>query len=739
MHYRTGLTLLLCLGLTQHAAAQSCPSQTVSQDRPRIGLALGGGGARGTAHIGVLKALEELQVPIDYIAGTSMGALIGAMYASGMNAEELEEGLGSMNWDLMFRDRSPRDFKTFRRKRDDDLDYIDPSLGYRDGRFILPEGALVGQNAELFFQRMTLEKTWNDSFDNLPIPFRAVAADIVTGDEVVLDSGSLARAMRASMSIPGLFAPVELNDRLLVDGGLANNLPVQVLHDMGADIVIAVDVSSPMLERDAINDVLDMIEQMSNLMVYNSTISQIRLMTDQDLLITPPLADEVTSGDFDKSIDAMRIGYQATLAQSERLGDLSLTSIAFDTHRQRVVTCLAGRPIINFIQISNQSAHSDDIILKYLDVWPGEPLEFADLEQSISEIYGLGGIREARYEIVRKDADQGLVLIIEPDRRLPNRLEYGLSFFSDGLDNAINVRAGLLRSGVDQSGSEWRIAAQLGEQPELFAEYFRPLDPVSQWFVNPNLDARRRTFREFRNNQPVAEFLVDTFSLDLVIGRYFGNHSELALGLSRGLGDVELVIGENQPELSFSTGSLFARYRHDTLDDVYFPTQGTSAMASYRIARDALGSDDDFEQFTLNYFTTTTLDKRHVLQLGLNYETTLNDNAPIYGLYRAGGFTRLSGLDFNAVAGQHYAQLLTGYRYQLGQSGLLPAFVGGTVELGNTFDDRSDINFRDSLFNASIYFGYRSPIGPVYAGFGFAEGGEESFFIRLGDFLVNDQ
>ncbi len=739
MHYRIGLTLLLSLGLMQIAAAQSCLHTAAENSRPSIGLALGGGGARGTAHVGVLKALEEMQIPIDYIAGTSMGALIGAMYASGMNADELESDLGNMDWDLMFRDQTPRDFQTFRRKRDDDLDYIDPSLGYRDGQFILPEGALVGQNAELFFQRMTLEKTWNDSFDDLPIPFRAVAADIVSGEEVVLDSGSLARAMRASMSIPGLFAPVELNDRLLVDGGLANNLPVQVLRDMGADIVIAVDVSSPMLERDAINDVLDMIEQMSNLMVYNSTVSQIRLLSEQDLLITPPLADEVSSVDFKKTLDAMRIGYDATLAQSDRLSTLTLSTDQFAAHRHQIETCLTGRPIVNFIQISNQSPHSDDIILKYLDLWPGEPLEFAALDRSISEIYGLGGIREARYKIVRKEGDQGLVLTIEPDRRLPNRLEYGLSFFSDGLNNAINVRAGLLRSGVDQSGSEWRLAAQLGEQPELFAEYFRPLTPVSPWFANPRLDARRRTFREFERNSAVAEFLVDTVSLDLIIGRYFGNHTEVALGLSRGLGDVELVIGENQPELSFNTGSLFARYTHDTLDDVYFPTSGTSARASYLTARGSLGSDDDFEQFTLNYFTTTTLNKRHALQLGLNYETTLNDNAPIYGLFRAGGFTRLSGLEFNEVTGQHYAQLLGGYRFQLGQSGLLPAYVGGTLELGNTFADRSDINFTDSLFNASVYFGYRSPIGPVYAGLGYSEGGEQSFFIRLGDFLINDQ
>ncbi len=706
--------------------------------RPKIGLALGGGGARGSAHIGVLKALEEMQIPVDYVSGTSMGALIGAMYASGMDAKQMEKRLGEIDWDEMLSDDTERQKLTFRRKRDDDQDFITASLGYRDKAFILPEGALVGQKAELYFSRMTLENSWNDDFDHLPIPFRAVAADIVTGEEVVLKSGSLARAMRASMSIPGLFSPVELNDRLLVDGGIANNLPVKVLRDMGADIVIAVDVSSPRLQRDQINDVVDMIEQLSNLMVFNSTEDQRRSLRPTDFLITPALGTEVTAGDFDKSLDAMAIGYAAMQERADELARLKQKPEVWSDYRKRVDDCAEGRPVINFIRIVNDSGHDDDLILEYLNLWPGEPINFDEVEDSISRIYGLGGIRNARYEIIEANGDRGMVLTIEPDRRLPNEIEYGLTFFSDGLDNAINVRAGLLRRGFDQSGSEYRVTLQLGEEPELFAEYFRPLSPVSPWFINPRFKARQDSVKQFENGNAISELLVSRGEVELIGGRYLGNSNELSLGLVGGGGEAEVEIGPPVPVLKFNTGSLFLRCRHDSLDDLYFPHTGTLASVQYEVFRDGLGSDDDFEQFSVDYFTTRTVQDKHALQLGLTYRTTLDEDAPVYGIYRAGGFTQLSGLDFNEVSGQHYARLLGGYRYQLGESGFLPAYIGGTIEVGNTFDDRDEINFSNSLINGSLYFGYNSPIGPLYTGFGISEGSDYSFFVRLGDFLVDD-
>ena len=213
--------------------------------RPKIGLVLGGGGARGAAHIGVIKKLEEFNIPVDYVAGTSMGSLVGAFYATGMNADELDRTANSLEWDDLFNDNVQRADRPFRRKRDDDLSLIGPKFGVGRNSFLLRRGAISGQKISFLFESLVHDRVQVDDFDDLPVPFRAVAADIAIGRVVVLDSGNLALAMRSSMSVPGVFDPVELNGHLLVDGGIVNNVPVDVVRAMGADRLIVVDVSSP--------------------------------------------------------------------------------------------------------------------------------------------------------------------------------------------------------------------------------------------------------------------------------------------------------------------------------------------------------------------------------------------------------------------------------------------------------------------------------------------------------------
>ena len=215
--------------------------------RPKIGLALSGGGARGAAHVGVLRVLEELRIPVDYIAGTSMGAIVGGLYASGMGPDEIEQALKEMDWDAVLRDSQPRPERSFRRKLDDRLYLSKLKTGVKDGKIGIPTAVIQGQQFNLVLNRLTVAVAEIDDFDELPIPFRAVATEIATGEEVVLGSGNLATAIRASISVPGVFAGVLIDDRLLVDGGISNNLPVSVVREMGADIVIAVDISTPLM------------------------------------------------------------------------------------------------------------------------------------------------------------------------------------------------------------------------------------------------------------------------------------------------------------------------------------------------------------------------------------------------------------------------------------------------------------------------------------------------------------
>src|SRR6476659_1019133 len=259
--------------------ASQCGHRTLGDTRPRIGLALGGGGARGIAHISVLREIERQHIPIDCIAGTSMGSLVGGLYASGVSVDQMEHLVASTDWPRLFDDSIDRPERSFRRKLDDRDHLATLGVGVRGGELRVSPGLLQGERILGMLERETLGVSTIDDFDRLPIPFRAVATDLNSGEAVVLGRGSLPMAMRASMSIPGVFQPAEVDGRVLVDGGLADQVPIDVVRAMGADIVIAVDVGTPLaaLDRDA--GLLDVVGQISGLLTVGSARRQIDTLT----------------------------------------------------------------------------------------------------------------------------------------------------------------------------------------------------------------------------------------------------------------------------------------------------------------------------------------------------------------------------------------------------------------------------------------------------------------------------
>ncbi|MFK7957220.1 MAG: patatin-like phospholipase family protein [Lysobacterales bacterium] len=734
-------TLVASLLMNSMAEAQQTRQQCqLSTDqRPRIGLVLGGGGARGAAHIGVLKTLERLRVPIDYIAGTSMGSVIGGLYATGMTADEIQAQMSNLNWSELFTDQPNRTERRFRRKRDDDLDLFGPKLGYKEGELILPGGVLAGQKVNLLLKRVTLGQTHQENFDQLPIPFRAVAADIISGQQVVLDSGDLALAMRASMSIPGAFSPVSLNEQLLVDGGIVNNLPVQIARDMGADVIIAVDVGTPLFARDELGNLFDMVEQLTNLLVVQGVAAQTRLLRATDTLLVPDLADTVGSVDFEKFATAIPVGEATADAHAERLGRYGLGDEDYRTYRRALTQCQSPAGVVNWVKVNNNSHYSDEMILSRLSISEGQVLNFDNLDHEIDQIYGLGHLRQVRYRLTERNGELGVILDVVSDPRAPNLIEYGLTFISDADDNAFNLRLGYLKTDMDGYGGEWRTVAQIGEEPALFTELYKPLQPKQPWFVTARAGLRTNKFRLFDDDQPLAEILVDRAELELTTGKEFGNSADFSVGLRLGTGDTELSIGDREiPGAQFDTGQWFARFRYDHLDNLFFPNNGGLGTIEYRAELDALGADTNFRQLSSTYYYNWLLNDRHHVLLGGTFNTTINNDAPIYGLFRAGGFGNLSGLEFNQLSGQHLAVGVAGYRYSLSRTGLFPAYLGGTVELGNVWDQRSDISVDSALLHGSLYFGYRSPLGPLYVGLGIGEEGDGTFFIRLGDIFSDD-
>ena len=733
---KRGILFLSCvatlLGMSSSRQAQASCFDSENLARPKIGLVLGGGGARGAAHIGVIRKLEELNIPIDYVAGTSMGSLVGALYATGMDAEELDRTIASLDWEDLFNDNTRRADRPFRRKRDDDLNLYGPKLGIGKDSSLLPRGAISGQKISFLFESLVGDRVLVSDFDDLPVPFRAVAADIATGQAVVLDSGNLALAMRSSMSVPGLFDPVELDDHLLVDGGIANNLPVNVVRAMGADRLIVVDVGSPLTPRDELNNLVSVVGQMSALLIRNNIEAQLATLTEGDVLIRPELVD-VTATDFDKSGEAVEIGYRAADEQSEHLASFSVSAAEHQAHRLRIESCGAPSDVIQFVRLDNRSRFSDSVLLAHLHIQEGQPLDAQVLEEDIQQIYALGFLELVRYEVVRENDRTGVVVHVTQDARGTAFAEWGLDYTADERASRLNLRLGFLKTDLDELGSELRVLTQLGDDLGVMAEVYKPLGLQRRWMVRPKLFADRSDITTYDGSGNALEsFRIDQLGASAQLVREFGRHAAVIVGVQRVSGKIEIETGDPTFGTSeFDDGGFSAGIQWDRIDDPYFPHSGAFVDARYIGSDEGFGADLAYEQVSVDTGIAKSFGRHTVVGLA-RYATTLDNDAPVYGMFRAGGFMLMSGFNEDELVGQHFAMGMLSYRFEISRTGILPAYVGTTLEYGNVADFRNEL-FDDALFSGSAFFGYRSPIGSLYVGYGVAEGGRQRFFIRIGN------
>ena len=719
-------------------AAAAQPSQFCKPpvtDRPRIGLVLSGGGARGIAHIGVLRVLEQLRIPVDYVAGTSMGSIIGGLYATGMTSQQLEQVIQKLNFEDIFSDNTTRAERPFRRKSDDDLALFGPKFGVGPKSSLLPKGAISGQKIQFLFETVVSDRIQTNDFDELPIPFRAIAADIVTGKPVIIANGDLATAMRASMSLPGLFSPVDFAGHLLVDGAVINNLPVNVAQGMGADILIAVDVGSPLATRAELTDFVTITSQLTSIMVANNTEHQESLLTPQDVLIVPAMGNDIGWVDFGKYRESILLGYQAAIASRDKLAPLGLSESDYTAYRAQIDACVAGRPIIQFVRLDNHSRFSDAALRERIHVAIGQPLNDTELENDISQIYALGFLERASYRVVEEDGETGLVISVKQDERGASFIETGLDFTGVSNSSSIDVRLGLLKTNVTDNGGEFRGMVQLGQNQGLLTEFYLPIDDDMQWIVKPQLFAERRDFTQFNDQgEKLGQVQIEEWGGSLAFGREFWRHAALFVGVRRYDGSTRVRVGDpNVSSGPFDGGEWFVDGTWDRIDNRYFPSHGTYANFEYLWSRSELGADTEFEQFMGSAFTAATWGL-HTFILGARLGITESGNAPEQNLYRAGGIFRLSGFEPDELSGQDFGMVLLGYRYKLFATGWLPPYVGMTLEYGTTANTIGDI-LPDGLVNASAYMGFNSPVGPLYVGYGFAEGGHRAYFLRIGNIL----
>lgn len=709
--------------------------------RPRTCLVLGGGGARGAAHIGLLRVLERERVPVDCIVGTSMGAIVGGMYAAGYRADDIEAILEGVDWGDVLHDRTPREQRTVRRK-DEDLRRLGGiELGLRNGRIALPQGVIQGQRLELLLRRLMLP-TWKvEHFDDLPIPFRAVAADIVAGEKVVFDRGELAMAIRASMSVPGAFAPIRIDDHLLVDGGVLDNVPIDEARKLGAQRLIVSRVGSPLADEQHLDSPLAISQQTARMLMKRIVEAQVATLGPDDLLITPQLG-LLGAQEFDRAAEASAIGQAAAEASVADIRRFSVDEMAYAGFRERHRLPAYDAPLIAFIEVLNPRTRTGDYVEGRLEDIRGVPLDPATLERGLAEVYGEGRYQQLQWRLTERDGSTGLRIEPEDKRWGPDFLHGSLRLSSD-LDGSSDYQLALdlLKTGLNPSGGEARLHLGLGRIDTVAGEFHQPFGSggghaLRAWAGYRAFDLPLLA----RDGVDVAGFRYHDWGLRLG-WRYYPDHRWLvSADVGRHRERTRLLVGDPAQWLGSRAdlGELSLGLRYDTLDSSAFPTRGQRLDAGYRRYLRGLGSDVDADVARVSWDGVVSRGP-HSLLAGVDLSSASDEGQQVLAAHEfLGGLGRLSGYGDNAIFAPQTALMRAIYYHRLGHAdGIMkmPVYLGGSLELGGHWNTRDDID-RDGWIGAgSVFLGLGTGLGPIMVGYGRAERGIDSFYLMFGSLL----
>ncbi|MCU7843341.1 MAG: patatin-like phospholipase family protein [Candidatus Thiodiazotropha sp. (ex Monitilora ramsayi)] len=728
----TILALLVLVINIDQVVAETVPTEQTGE-RPVIGLVLSGGGARGASHIGVLKVLEELRIPIDVITGTSMGAIVGGMYAYGYSVEEIEKHLGETDWDAIFRDEPPRKSRSFRRKQDDYNFLIKQEAGVKEGKLIIPKGLLQGQQLSLRLKSLTLLAPTD--FDVLPIRFRAVAADIESGEAVVLRHGSLSTAMLASMAIPGVLAPVDWNDRLLVDGGFANNVPVQLAHELGADILIVVDLSSELQGRDGLTSPFSILNQILGITIQRNSAEQLKKLTSDDILIQPDLSG-YSSTDFWRTSEMIDSGVVAAELNTQRLGQLSISKEDYAEYLTAVRQRDTESPTIDRITFDNQTPLSTDVLKSHITVEAGDKLDIPALEEDIHQLYGMNIFERVDYNVLQDDQQKELNVEAEEKEWGPHYLRFGLIMETDFEGSGIfNLATSHTMTLINRLGGEWRSELQIGHDQRLVTELYQPIDNRLRYYFRTSLGYYETHFAQFESGQQVADLDVSYSTFLLAGGRQFGNWGQLEVGAYAASGDSSPRIGDlSTPTNDINAGAWVVTFSYDQLDSINIPRSGLLANISWSAGKEALGAEDEQDTLRVNGLWAGTWNK-HTLMLWGGIAGVIHTDVPADDAFSIGGLFNLSGYRKSELSGRYAGMMRVIYLREIGDSRSVlkvPVYVGASLEAGNVWNDRDEIRFDSLLLAGSISLAIDSPIGPIYLARGFAEGGRRESYLYLG-------
>ncbi len=737
---RIGLLILATAIVVAQSAvhAQTAP-QTPAAARPRVGVALGGGSARGLAHVGVLRWLEEHHIPVDMLSGTSMGGLIGGSYATGMPPDEIESMLAQIDWDAMF-GTSDFEFSNVRRKRDKRAYPSHLEFGLKKG--LAPPSSLNnGQQVDLLLSRITAPYYGINTFDDLPIPFRCVAVDLKTARFVVLDRGQLATAMRATMSLPLIFPAIEDADRLLVDGGAMNNVPADVVRQMGADKVIAVNVGD-LTDRETVSaSLFGLAGATLDAMMRANTLQALK---SADILINVPVT-QYGSLDWRRFDDLIREGYGAAEAMSAQLLPLRVDDAAW---QQWVAARAAARktalPTIQFVEVSGAASADTDFIRREMSRHVGQPLDPVKIGASVTELGGLARYESLRWTVRERNGQFGLFVTAFPKPYAPPFVFLGISLentTSDEFRFGLNGR--LLAFDKVGSGSELRLDVALGSDPALGIALYKPIF-TTRVFVEPFAGIGSRTLNFIQEGRIRASYRQTRSLMGVDAGVNVSRIDEARAGFTFGRFDASVRTGDpGLPEIGGSDSRFHVQWTRDDQDSPVVPSHGLRAVARLEhfldypdidVASDPTRKTDGVTQFetVASWFKSRKGQRADRVFLAGGFGTSFDGHPLPTEQFPVGGLLRLGALNVGEERGDKYLITTAGYLRQVVRLPDFlggPLFVGSWLEGGSAFDEWEHLTWSTHISVGAIA---DTIIGPVFGGASFGFEGGTRFYIAVG-------
>jgi NTE family protein len=717
------LVLLSCIAFAQDNVKE--PS------RPGIGLVLEGGGAYGLAHIGVLQWIEEHHIPVDYVAGTSMGGLIGGAYASGMHAGEVRTLVTQIDWDAVLRGEREFSDLSFRRKEDRRAYPNALEFGLKNG-VKFPAGFNSGQEVDFILDRIALPYSGVTNFDDLPIPFRCIATELTTSSKHVFNSGSLSQALRATMSIPGFFTPVKSDGRIFVDGGLLDNLPTDVAKEMGADVTLAVHLDISPLSPGASLSSFAVLAQAFSVV---TAVNEKRGMELADILVRVDLT-KFRGTDYTKSNKLIAAGYEAAQKSASALLKYSLDDAAWQEYlNRRDARRIKSVPVPGFVEVKGTSPELAEAMEKGLSKNAGRPVDEARLERQLMTISSTGRFASMGYSVTEVDDRFGLrVRAVEKEYAPP--IINPLVVVDGSQYNNVRFGAGARLTFLDvgKPGVEWRTDVLAGSTYRLASEYVRPFHRSIHWFLAPRVELENSPIDLYSHNTQLAEYRRSDINAGFDIGYTFDRFSELRVGYQTGWLKYHPDIGNTNvlPTVSGRQGISRIRYITDKLDDPVVPRKGTSFVSDFSVYDARPGSAQTFPALAGSFQYFKPIRRVESLYFRATGGTTFTYPSTGVPLFTLGGPGHLSAYGTNEIFTNQYMLFEAGYLRQIGQ---LPPIVGdkiyllGLSEFAKPYGTPQQSTVPMDVAGGVIV---ETLVGPVLVGGSWGDSGHRKFFFMLG-------